>query len=267
MSTYNPTPSHSSSKRTLAAWLRAEGVPGIAIPDTRGLAQKLRDGGVMPGKIVFNGQGVPWVDPNASNLAGERSQKKVRVLGKGKKTCVLIDCGAKRNIEQELVARGLRVVTVPWDYNVFKHKLAFHYVVISNGPGDPKKAVATIATIQKCMKANIPILGICLGNQILALAAGGDTYKLKFGHRGQNQPAQMVGSERCFLTTQNHGFAVRKLPKGFKPWFVNANDGTNEGIMHTSKPWMSVQFHPEGTPGPWDTEWVFDYFLEKANAK
>ena len=108
----------------------------------------------------------------------------------------------------------------------------------------------------------MPIFGICLGNQILALAAGGDTYKLKLGHRGQNQPAKLVGTPKCFMTTQNHGFAIGKIPKGFKPWFVNANDNTNEGIIHEKLPFMSVQFHPESSPGTWDTEWLFDFFLK-----
>ena len=125
----------------------------------------------------------------------------------------------------------------------------------------------TVAVIEKAMRKKIPILGICLGNQLLALAAGGDTYKLKFGHRGQNHPVKMEGTEKCFLTTQNHGFAITKAPRGFREWFKNANDGTNEGIIHRTRPWMSVQFHPESAPGPLDTEWVFDYFLARAGKK
>lgn len=263
VSSYNATPSHKESLQTLAQWLKKEGIPGIEVKDTRGLTQKLRKQGVMLGKIEFDKK-IAFEDPNETNLVAKVSTKKPVVRGLGKQTCVLIDCGAKKNIERELLARGLRVITVPWNYDIFKHKLRFKYLVISNGPGDPKMAAETVATVKQAMKKNIPILGICLGNQILALAAGGDTYKLKFGHRGHNQPVKMVGSDKCFLTTQNHGFAVKKIPKGFAPWFVNDNDNTNEGIIHKKFPWMSAQFHPESTPGPFDTEWIFDYFLKRA---
>ena len=126
-------------------------------------------------------------------------------------------------------------------------------------------AKESIATIKKALKRKIPTFGICLGNQLLALAAGGNTYKLKFGHRAQNQPTIEVNSKRCYITTQNHGFAVseKKLPDGFKRWFYNANDNTNEGIIHQKLPFFSIQFHPEANPGPTDTEFLFDYFLEK----
>ena len=143
------------------------------------------------------------------------------------------------------------------------NSLNFDAIVISNGPGDPKMADKTIQTIRYAIDKKIPILGVCLGNQILALAAGGDTRKLKFGHRSQNQPCIMEDSKRCFITTQNHGFEVYKIPKGFKPWFTNANDNSNEGIIHNKLPIMSVQFHPEANPGPTDTEWIFDYFLDR----
>ncbi len=141
--------------------------------------------------------------------------------------------------------------------------MKFDGIVISNDPGDPKMAKETIEIISKALEKKIPTFGICLGNQILALAAGGDTYKLKFGHRSQNQPCIMVGTRRCYITTQNHGFAVGKVPAGFKPWFINANDNTNEGIIHDKLPFMSVQFHPESYPGPQDTEWLFDEFLSR----
>jgi carbamoyl-phosphate synthase small subunit len=267
VSSYNATPSHFESEQTLASWLNQEKIPGIEVKDTRLLTKKLRQQGVMLGKIVFKKQPIDFYDPNKINLVAKASTKRVTIIGKGKETAVLMDCGAKKNIARELAARGLRVITVPWNYDIFKRKLKFKYLVLSNGPGDPKMASETVTIVQQAMDKKIPILGICLGNQILALAAGGDTYKLKFGHRGQNQPAKMVGSERCYLTTQNHGFAVKKVPKGFRPWFVNANDNTNEGIIHNRMPWMSVQFHPESTPGPWDTAWIFDYFLKKAGRK
>jgi carbamoyl-phosphate synthase small subunit len=140
----------------------------------------------------------------------------------------------------------------------------FVAVVISNGPGDPKKVKITISNIKKIIAKKIPILGICLGNQILTLALGGTTYKMKFGHRSQNQPVVETGTNKGYLTTQNHGFAVGRIPKGFKEWFYNSNDNTNEGIIHEKLPIMSVQFHPEASPGPLDTDWVFDYFFKKA---
>lgn len=262
VSNYIDTPSHHSSKQSLASWLKKENIPGLEIKDTRAITKILRERGSTLGKIVFK-QDVPFADPNKENLVAKVSTKKPATLGKGK-TCVLFDCGAKKNIQKELAARGLKVIKVPWNYDIFKNKIKPACVVISNGPGDPKMATETIQIIRECMNRKIPVLGICLGNQILALAAGGDTYKLKFGHRGQNQPCTWVGSDRSFLTTQNHGFAVGKIPKDFKPWFTNANDGTNEGIIHKTRAWMSVQFHPESTPGPTDTTWVFDYFLKKA---
>ena len=166
--------------------------------------------------------------------------------------------GAKKNILRSLLTHHLKVTVVPWNSDIPN----CDGVVISNGPGDPLQATTTIATIKKLLHHNFPILGICLGNQLLALAAGGTTYKLKYGHRGQNQPCLLENTHRCFLTTQNHGFAIDKLPPGFTPWFTNANDRTNEGIRHRSKPWMSVQFHPEACPGPTDTQWVFDEFIK-----
>jgi len=290
---YNDTPSHWQSKQTLAKWLKSEKIPALEIKDTRGLAIKLREHGVMLGKIIIargasSDQAIPkaedaprpetgFHDPNQENLVAEVSTKRIYSVGKGAKTIVLIDCGAKANIARSLVKRGLKVIVVPWDFNPLKLKQKISGVVISNGPGDPQKADATIANIKLLMNKKMSILGICLGNQILALAAGGTTYKLKFGHRGQNQPcvlappfskrAGLSGTNRCVLTTQNHGFAVGKIPKGFKEWFYNANDNTNEGIIHRSLPFMSVQFHPEANPGPTDADWIFDFFLEKISTK
>lgn len=262
VSTYNDTPSHFQSKLSLSEWLKKEKIPALEIRDTRALAQKIRTHGVMLGKIVID-RDIAFHDPNKDNLVDFVSTKNVTLNGTGKKTVVLFDCGAKRNIERCLLKRNLTVMTVPWNHDIFSNGLKFDAVVISNGPGDPKMAKETIALVKKAIVNKMPVLGVCLGNQILTLAAGGDTYKLKFGHRSQNQPCALVGTNKCFLTTQNHGFAVGDIPQGFKPWFVNANDNTNEGIIHTKYPWMSTQFHPEATPGPTDTEWVFDYFLEK----
>jgi carbamoyl-phosphate synthase small subunit len=293
---YNNTPSHWQSKQSLSAWLKKEGVPALEIKDTRALTLKLRTQGVMLGKMTFvqmslRGGVQPttkqsikndkiasaatamtaFTDPNLRNLVAEVSIKKPLIIGKGNpstslgagKTVALIDCGAKANIARSLVKRALKVIVVPWNFNPLKLKHKISGVVISNGPGDPQKADATIANVKLLLAKKMPILGICLGNQILALAAGGTTYKLKFGHRGQNQPCVLSGSNKCVLTTQNHGFAVGKIPKGFKQWFYNANDNTNEGIIHRFLPFMSVQFHPEATPGPTDADWIFDEFLSK----
>jgi len=264
VSNYNQPPSHFSSIRTLSQWLKDEKIPALQIKDTRALTQKIREKGTMLAKIVFDGkEEVEFYNPDLENLVEKVSTKTVVDSKKGRKTIVLMDCGAKENIRRELIERGMRVITVPWNYDFIEKRLRFDALAISNGPGDPKKALKSIEIIQKALKLNIPILGICLGNQLLALAAGGDTRKLKYGHRSQNQPALMEGSQRCFITTQNHGFEVSKIPQGFKAWFTNANDGSNEGITHKTKPIMSVQFHPEARPGPTDCNWIFDFFLKK----
>jgi len=262
VSQYIDTPSHFQSKMTLSQWLKNEKIPALEIKDTRFLTQKLRDGGAQLAKIIFN-KDIDFDDPNKKNLVAIVSTPGVSKEGKGTKNIVIIDCGNKRNITRSLLNRGVKVIIVPWDFDIFLLKEKFDGVLISNGPGDPKMCQPTIETIKKVMAKKIPLLGICLGNQILALASGGDTYKMKFGHRGQNQPCLMVGTKKCFLTTQNHGFAIGKIPTGFKPWFINANDNTNEGIIHERLPFMSVQFHPEACPGPTDTEWIFDYFIKK----
>jgi len=261
VSNYIDTPSHFESEMTLGQWLKKEKIPALEIKDTRVLTQKIRDEGNSLVKMILDKE-IDFYDPNKVNLVAEVANNEVLTEGKGTKKVLLIDCGVKENIRRELLERNLTVTTVPWNFDIFENKMEFDGVVISSGPGDPKMANKTIETVKKLIKKEIPIFGICLGNQILALAAGGDTYKLKLGHRGQNQPCKLVGSQKCFMTTQNHGFAIGKIPKGFKPWFVNANDETNEGIIHENLPFMSVQFHPESSPGTWDTEWLFDFFLK-----
>lgn len=267
VSNYIETPSHAQSTMNLGTWLRREGIPALEIKDTRRLTQYIRIHGTLLGKMVFD-QDIPFFDPNQENLLARVSTPTVKVQGSGDLTVALIDCGAKRNIVRSLLARGVRVVTVPWDYDLFSSRyLSFDGILVSNGPGDPRMARATIQTLRTAIARRVPTMGICLGHQLLALAAGGDTYKLKFGHRSQNQPCLLHESRRCFITTQNHSFAVGTLPPGFEPWFINANDGSNEGMRHAELPFFSVQFHPESTPGPMDTAWLFDYFLQRVQTE
>jgi carbamoyl-phosphate synthase small subunit len=268
VSNYIETPSHAQSTMNLGTWLRREGIPALEIKDTRRLTRHIRTYGTVLGKMIFD-QDIPFYDPNQENLLARVSTPTVTAQGSGDLTIVLIDCGAKRNILRSLLARGVRVISVPWDYHLFSSHppLSFDGILVSNGPGDPRMARATIHTLRTAIAHRIPTMGICLGHQLLALAAGGDTYKLKFGHRSQNQPCLLHESRRCFITTQNHSFAVGTLPPGFEPWFVNANDGSNEGMRHPELPFFSVQFHPESTPGPLDTAWLFDYFLQRVRSE
>ncbi|MBI2144687.1 glutamine-hydrolyzing carbamoyl-phosphate synthase small subunit [Candidatus Woesearchaeota archaeon] len=263
---YSSEYSHYTAVKSLSDWLKEEGKPAIFGIDTRQLTKKLREKGVMLGKIVVEGcSDVKLEDPNIRNLAAEVAVGKKTVYNEGgKRKIVLIDCGVKLNIIRSLVNRGCSVIRVPWDYDFPADKeLDFDGIAVSNGPGDPKMCTATIKNVAAAMKKELPMFGICLGNQILALAAGGDTYKLKYGHRSQNQPCISPATGRCYITTQNHGYAVnmKTMPAGWEELFVNANDGTNEGLRHRSKPFMSVQFHPEATPGPVDADYLFDEFL------
>ncbi len=262
VSNYIDTPSHEQSTMTLGKWLQQQCIPALEIKDTRQLTRHIRTYGTMAGKIVFE-QDIPFRYPDTENLVAGVSTPHIVREGDGDLTIALIDCGTKRNIAQCLLKRGVRVITVPWDYDLFDpaNTIDFDAILISNGPGNPKMAGRTIQTLRTALERKIPMLGICLGHQLLALAAGGDTYKLKFGHRSQNQPCVLQGTKRCYITTQNHGFAVGTLPADFEPWFINANDGSNEGMKHLQLPFRSVQFHPEATPGPEDTAWIFDDFL------
>ena len=261
ISDYSHNHNHWNADSSLSDWMKDEDIPGIYGIDTRALTKKLRSKGTMLGKIENNDK-INFYDPNKDNLVAEVSTKTKEVYGKGKTKILLVDCGVKNNIIRSFTDRKVQVIRVPWNYNFTK--LNYDGLFISNGPGDPKLAKTTIENVRQALDAEIPTFGICLGNQILSLAAGGDTYKLKFGHRSQNQPCIEVGTKRCYITSQNHGFAVntKKLPRGWKPWFVNANDNTNEGTRHNSKPFFSVQFHPEATPGPVDTGFLFDKFIE-----
>ncbi|MBI2655168.1 glutamine-hydrolyzing carbamoyl-phosphate synthase small subunit [Candidatus Woesearchaeota archaeon] len=264
VSDYSFEYSHWNAKKSLAEWLKEENVPGIYGIDTRKLTKILREKGAMLGKIVFDDKDISFFDPNAIDIVKEVTIKDPIIYNEkpNQKKIVVVDCGIKLNIIRNLIKRNLTVIRVPHDYDFLTQM--FDGLVISNGPGDPKMCAKTIYNVGRAIKHNIPTFGICLGNQILALAAGGNTYKLKYGHRSQNQPCTLVGTKRCHITTQNHGFAVdmKSLSSEWQEYFVNANDGTNEGLKHKTKPFMSVQFHPEATPGPLDTEFLFDEFIK-----
>jgi len=265
---YSNEPYHWDCGLTLGRWLADNGVPGLYGIDTRALTRKLRHSGTMLGKIIFDSD-IEFYDPNKDDILSRVSINKPIVYGDSEPRICLVDCGVKHNIIRCLLKRGAAVLRVPYDYPLFRENEKFDGIVLSNGPGDPKRAERTIATVREAMERKVPVLGICLGNQLLALAAGGDTYKLKYGHRGQNQPCIEAGTERCYITSQNHGFAVSResLPRGFKIWYENANDSTIEGIRHKSGLFMAVQFHPEASAGPYDTEFIFDLFLETIQKK
>lgn len=274
VSEYSEKYSHASAKQSLAAWLKASGVPAMTGVDTRALTKRLREHGVLLGFLTHSSKyGHPmsiFQDPNEENLVARVSLKRKKIYKGGKPRILAVDCGMKENIVRSFVERGATVIRVPWNYDFSKEK--YDGLFISNGPGDPQMAAKTIESLKIAMKKNKAILGICLGNQLLALAAGASVYKLKYGHRSQNQPCILrhgsgqadTETDRCYITSQNHGFAVdgKSLPKDWEEWFVNANDGSNEGIRHTKKNWRSVQFHPEATPGPTDTKWIFDEFID-----
>lgn len=262
ISDYTDEYSHWNANKSLGAWLQEFGIPGIYGIDTRALTMILREEGTMLGKIVFNNQDVALYDPNQDNLVEQVSIREKKVFGKGRFRILLIDCGVKYNIIRNLLQRDTTVVLVPWDYDITTE--TYDGLFISNGPGDPKQCKATIASLQKAIQQDIPIYGICLGNQLLALAAGADTYKLKYGHRSHNQPVLLKDTNKAYITSQNHGYAIDNatLPNNWEPLFLNLNDDTNEGMRHSQKPFFSTQFHPEASSGPKDTEFLFDQFLE-----
>eukprot|EP00601_Ochromonadales_sp_CCMP2298_P009418 CAMPEP_0173264630 /NCGR_PEP_ID=MMETSP1142-20121109/28082_1 /TAXON_ID=483371 /ORGANISM="non described non described, Strain CCMP2298" /LENGTH=1039 /DNA_ID=CAMNT_0014200191 /DNA_START=109 /DNA_END=3224 /DNA_ORIENTATION=+ len=271
---YSYTYSHWDAKMSLSQWLKQEGIPGIHGIDTRMLTKKIRSKGSMLGKIEFAEHKIEMADPNTRNLVAEVSTKEVKYYGKGNPIKILaVDCGMKYNIIRMLVNRGAEVKLVPWDYNLYDDLANCDGVFISNGPGDPTMCEKTISELTKVINAKgdllKPVFGICLGNQLLALAAGAKTEKLPFGNRGQNQPVLNTETGECYITPQNHGYAVMdaSLPAGWRTLFTNANDGTNEGIVHTDKPFFTAQFHPEANGGPTDTAFLFDVFLDAVRNK
>jgi carbamoyl-phosphate synthase small subunit len=262
--------SHHAACRSLHEWLSAEGIPGLTGVDTRSLTRRLRERGTLQG----------WLHPSAKSGHGARQgaaavdmrdqvfrlvapRSPVR-YGEGKPLILLVDAGAKDSIVRSLLGRGASVLRAPWHADLAALAAEADGILIGNGPGDPKDLAPLIGQVRSLLASyRKPIFGVCLGNQILALAAGADTHKLPYGHRGVNQPVQDLLTRRCYVTSQNHGYAVRdqSLPRDWEPWFVNINDGTNEGIRSRHRPHFGVQFHPEASPGPQDTGFLFDDFL------
>lgn len=267
--------SHHAAETALGQWLRSEDVPGLTGVDTRGLTRKIREHGTLRGWIVPAHADVDTARAEAH--AVDMREEVFRLVaphdvlrcGRGSPDILVVDVGAKDNIVRSLLRRGVGVTRAPWHADIEALAKTHDAVLIGNGPGDPKDLHVLVAKIRKVLALETkPVFGVCLGNQILALAAGGDTGKLPYGHRGINQPVQDLLTRRCFITSQNHGFAVvdASLPPDWEPWFVNLNDGTNEGIRSRYKPYMSVQFHPEACPGPQDTGFLFDDFVRLAGA-
>jgi carbamoyl-phosphate synthase small subunit len=244
--------SHAAAAKSLPQWLVEQHIPCIAGIDTRALTKRLRSRGCMTGRLLIEGKEIQRivreVNPGRKILQG------------GDKAVLLVDCGAKDSIAKKLLERGFTVVRVPWDHDFLREDC--DAIVVSNGPGDPTAYGAAIRNLSRALLSGKPVMGICLGHQLLALATGASTYKLKFGHRGHNQPCLEEGTGRCYITSQNHGYAVdaATLPPGWHPWFTNANDGSNEGMRHATRPFLSVQFHPEAAPGPVDCEPIFERF-------
>jgi carbamoyl-phosphate synthase small subunit len=259
---YTEEYSHWNARKSLGAWLKEFDIPGITGIDTRQLTKILREKGTMLGKVLMDGEDINFYDPNEENLVAQVSTHEKKIYGNGKYRILLVDCGVKYNIIRNLIRRNTTVVLVPWDWDLSREE--YDGLFISNGPGDPKKCDKTISNLKESFQKNKPVYGICLGNQLMALAAGADSYKLKYGHRSHNQPVIQVGTHKAFITSQNHGYAIdnKTLPDDWEPLFINLNDNTNEGMKHKLKPFFSSQFHPEASSGPTDTEFLFDEFID-----
>ncbi len=304
VSDYSEEYSHWNAVESLGDWLKREMIPGITGIDTRALTKKIREHGVMMGRILIDDEtgakyggiaglqmqvgslhmpfempdygSINYVDrvsckdiicyqPGGTEMsfpARTFGNTQIATLNPELKRVVLLDCGVKANIIRSLLKRNVAVIRVPWNYDF--NQLEYDGLFLSNGPGDPDTCDAAVQNIRKALGGDKPICGICMGNQLLAKAGGASIYKLKYGHRSHNQPVRMVGTEKCFITSQNHGYAVDNdtLGADWEPLFINMNDGTNEGIRHKTKPFFSSQFHPEACSGPTDTEFIFDKFAD-----
>lgn len=267
VSDYSEQYSHWNANESLAEWLKREHVPGITGIDTRELTKVLREHGVMMGQIIFDDEpeNIPQAQYEGVNFVDRVSCKEIIRYNEGAgKRVVLVDCGVKANIIRNLIERGLEVVRVPWNYDYTE--MEFDGLFLGNGPGDPDLCQDAVNILRQQMsKSRKPICGICMGNQLMAKAGGANIYKLKYGHRSHNQPVRMVGTDKCYITSQNHGYAVdaSTLDKDWSELFVNMNDGSNEGVRHNTNPWFTSQFHPEACSGPVDTLFMFDLFVEK----
>ena len=263
---YSEKYSHWNAVESLASWLKREHVPGITGIDTRQLTKVLREHGVMMGKIIFDDEpdNIPTAEYEGVNWVDRVSCKDIIRYNEGAgKKVVLVDCGVKNNIIRCLVNRGVEVIRVPWNYDYTS--MDFDGLFLGNGPGDPDMCEDAVNVIRRQMSlSRKPICGICMGNQLLAKAGGATIYKLKYGHRSHNQPVREVGTNRCYVTSQNHGYAVdaKTLGSDWRELFVNMNDGSNEGVCHKENPWFTSQFHPEACSGPIDTEFMFDRFIK-----
>ena len=263
---YSEKYSHWNAVESLASWLKREHVPGITGIYTRQLTKVLREHGVMMGKIIFDDEpdNIPTAEYEGVNWVDRVSCKDIIRYNEGAgKKVVLVDCGVKNNIIRCLVNRGVEVIRVPWNYDYTS--MDFDGLFLGNGPGDPDMCEDAVNVIRRQMSlSRKPICGICMGNQLLAKAGGATIYKLKYGHRSHNQPVREVGTNRCYVTSQNHGYAVdaKTLGSDWRELFVNMNDGSNEGVCHKENPWFTSQFHPEACSGPIDTEFMFDRFIK-----
>ena len=265
VSDYSEQFNHWNAAKSLGHWLKENKIPAMYGVDTRALTKLIREKGALNGKMVYQNQDMDFYDPDKENLVGQVSCKEKIVYGNGKNRILMVDCGVKNNIIRHVLQRDTTVIRVPWNYN-FLHE-DYDGILVSNGPGNPVHCTETIESLSKAMKSDKPVFGICLGNQLMALASGAKTYKLKYGHRSHNQPVLLANTNKAYITSQNHGYAIDQetLPDDWEPLFVNLNDGTNEGIKHKTKPFFSVQFHPEASSGPTDTEFLFDDFIELVN--